>query len=130
MSFLTQKKGLQYILYQSCLRTTAVFPVRKTARSERTVSMKLKRAGIITWIIIIALVVSLSVMLINRKNQIDDLRQRREALQQEVTDKEITNAALEYELDHQHDDDTIADIARDELGLVSPGEIVFYDSAE
>lgn len=92
--------------------------------------MKLKRAGIITWIIIIALVVSLSVMLINRKNQIDDLRQHREALQQEVTDKEITNAALEYELDHQHDDDTIADIARDELGLVSPGEIVFYDSAE
>lgn len=92
--------------------------------------MKLKRAGIITWIIIIALVVSLSVMLINRKNQIDDLRQRREALQQEVTDKEITNAALEYELDHQYDDDTIADIARDELGLVSPGEIVFYDSAE
>ena len=37
---------------------------------------------------------------------------------------------MEYELDHQHDDDTIADIARDELGLVSPGEIVFYDSAE
>lgn len=81
-------------------------------------------------------------VLIDARNQYDDviaekraesiweLEERTQQLQEEVTGKELTNAALEYESSHQTKDDAIADIARDELGLVNPGEIVFYDSAE
>ena len=92
--------------------------------------MKLKRAGLITKIVVFVLIVYSAVTLIGLKAKIDTLQEKKSALQQEVTDKEITNAALEYELAHSDDDDTIADIARDELGLVAPGEIVFYDSGK
>jgi cell division protein FtsL len=92
--------------------------------------MKLKRAGLITKIVVFVLIVYSAVTLIGLKTKIDSLQDKKDALQQEVTDKEISNAALEYELAHSDDDDTIADIARDELGLVAPGEIVFYDSGK
>lgn len=92
--------------------------------------MKLKRAGIITWIIIIALVVSLSVMLINKINQINERREQVDDLSHAIVDKEITNADMQYKLDHKDDDDVIEDFAREELDMVKPGEIVFYDSAE
>ena len=84
----------------------------------------------ITKIVVFVLIVYSAVTLIGIKSKIDTLQEQKEDLQQEVTDKEITNAALEYELAHSNDDDTIADIARDELGLVAPGEIVFYDSGK
>ncbi|MBQ8975708.1 MAG: septum formation initiator family protein [Oscillospiraceae bacterium] len=90
--------------------------------------MKLKRAGFVTKIVVVVLIIFLSVTLINKKSQIEKLLDHKQELEENVTNKRITNAALEYELEHRNDDDTIADIARDELGLVSPGEIVFYDS--
>jgi cell division protein FtsB len=34
---------------------------------------------------------------------------------------------LSYDIAHSGDDATIEDIARDKLGLVKPGEKIFYD---
>ncbi|MEL4106415.1 septum formation initiator family protein [Oscillospiraceae bacterium WX1] len=90
--------------------------------------MKLKRAGTITKIIIFAMIVYASVVLINLRTQIDAARTAQEALRQQVTEKETSNAALQYQIDHSSDKETIADVARDDLGLVAPGERVFYDS--
>lgn len=92
--------------------------------------MKLRRAWLITKIVIIVLVIYAAVTLISTKSKIETMEQRKDDLQQQVTDKTITNAALTYEIEHKGDDDTIADIAREQLGLVSPGEIVFYDSGK
>ncbi len=89
-------------------------------------SMKLKRAGIITKIIIFALIVYASVMLINLRAQIDTAHAKQESLQQQVADKETSNAELKYEIDHKDDPDTIAGVARNDLGYVKPGERVFY----
>ena len=92
--------------------------------------MKLRRAWLITKIVVIVLVIYAAVTLISTKSKIETMEQRKEDLQQQVTDKTITNAALTYEIEHKGDDETIADIAREQLGLVSPGEIVFYDSGK
>ena len=90
--------------------------------------MKLKKAGIITKILIFALIVYASVTLINLRTQIDAARSEQEALQQQVEEIETSNAELMYEIEHSDEDDTIADVARDDLGLVAPGEKVFYDT--
>ncbi len=90
--------------------------------------MKLKRAGIITKIVIFALIVYASVTLINLRTQIDNARSEQEVLRQQVEEIETSNAELKYEIDHKDDEDTIADVARDDLGLVAPGEKVFYDT--
>ena len=40
------------------------------------------------------------------------------------------NAELQYGIDHSTDDHTIEDIAREKLGLVKPGEVIFYDTGD
>jgi cell division protein DivIC len=91
--------------------------------------MRLKRAGIITKIVVFALVIYASVTLIDLRSQIDAARLDQETLKQQISDKEVSNAELEYKIQHSGDDDTISDIARSDLGLVAPGEKVFYDTA-
>lgn len=90
--------------------------------------MKLKRAGIITRLIIFALIVYASVTLINLRAQIDAARAGQETLKAMVAEKETSNAELQYKIDHSDDQETIADVARDDLNLVAPGEKVFVDA--
>lgn len=92
--------------------------------------MKLKRAGIITKIVIFALIVYASVTLINMRSQIDAALAKQEEVRQQVTEKQATNDQLQYEIAHSGDSDTIANVARNELNLVVPGEKVFYDTGK
>jgi cell division protein FtsB len=46
--------------------------------------------------------------------------------EQEKSNLEARNAELEYRIKHSNDPDTIQKIAREKLGLVKPGEIIFY----
>ena len=48
-------------------------------------------------------------------------------LQAKVDEARQENAELEYDIDHAGDPETIAAIAREKLGLVMPGEKIFYD---
>lgn len=91
--------------------------------------MKLKRAGIITKIVIFALIVYASVTLINLRAQIDAARTEQFALKEKVTEKESSNAELQYEIDHSSDKDVIAGVARDQLNLVEPGEKVYHENS-
>ena len=54
--------------------------------------------------------------------QISQLEQQAQELTEE-------NAALEYQIAHSEDDETKEEIARDKLGLVKPGEKIFYDTS-
>ena len=92
--------------------------------------MKLKRAGIITKILIFALIVYASVTLINIRAQIDAALVRQVDLKEQVTEKQASNDQLQYEINHSGDKDTIANVARNDLGLVAPGEKDFYDTGK
>ena len=37
---------------------------------------------------------------------------------------------LQYQIDHSEDDDMIESVAREKLGLVKPGEKIFYDTSD
>lgn len=89
--------------------------------------MKRLRSGIIAKIIIFALIVYAGINLISYRGRIEAAREEQNRVRREVAEKEIINAQIEYEIEHHNEPDVIADIARADLGLVLPGEIVFYD---
>ena len=89
--------------------------------------MKFKKAGIITKIVIAALLVYAVVSLVTVRSKTAALNAQTQQLHQQVTDMTQSNAELEYKIEHSEDADTIEEIARDKLGLVKPGEKIFYD---
>ncbi len=89
--------------------------------------MKLKRSSIFTKIVLLALIVYATISLVNTKNRVAEAEADRELLQARVDAMLQENAELEYDIEHAGDPDTIAEIARTKLGLVMPGEKIFYD---
>ena len=85
------------------------------------------RSKIITKIIVFALVVYAGVTLIALRGRIESMREDLFDTRRRVAEMEISNAELEYEIENYNDSEVVAGIARSNLGLVLPGEIVFYD---
>ena len=55
------------------------------------------------------------------------LRSKSQALEAQIQQTEKQNDALRSDLEHQGDQDFIQGLARDDLGLASDGERIFYD---
>ena len=89
----------------------------------------MKRSKLITKIIVFALIIYAGISLISFRGRIEAQRQELNDIRRRVAEMEISNAEIEYEIEHYNDPDVIANIARTRLGLVLPGEIVFYDGA-
>ena len=89
--------------------------------------MKLKRASIFTKIVVIALIAYAAISLSATKNQIAEAEKEQAILQAQVDAALQENAELQYDIEHAGDPETIAEIARTKLGLVMPGEKIFYD---
>ena len=89
--------------------------------------MKLKRSSIFMKIVILALIVYAGITLVTAKNRIAAAQADQAALQAQVDAVLRENAELEYDVAHAGDPATIESIARTKLGLVKPGEKIFYD---
>ena len=89
--------------------------------------MKLPRSKMITRIIVFALIVYAGVSLIAIRGRIEAARDDLGEVRRAVAELEVSNAELEYEIENYNNPDVIAGIARSSLGLVLPGEIVFFD---
>lgn len=89
--------------------------------------MKLKRSSLIMKIVILALIVYACIALVSTKGRIAGAEKNLADLQGKVDNALQENAELEYSIEHAGDPDTIASIARTKLGLVKPGEKIFYD---
>lgn len=89
--------------------------------------MKFKRSSIVTKIVILAIIVYAGISLVSLKVQVSGAREKRDTLQGQVDTALQNNTELQYQIDHSTDSETIEDIARDKLGLVKPGEKIFYD---
>ena len=87
-----------------------------------------KKAGIGIIILCLMLMVYALVTLAHTRAELRRLNAEADALQQQVTQTTEENAALEYKIAHSDDADIVEQAARDELGLVLPGEKVFYDT--
>lgn len=85
---------------------------------------KTKKAGLLTKLVILALLIYLATSLLNLQSRIRQTQAERDALSRQVAEKTQVNADLAEDVANPDDPDRIADIARDKLGLVVPGEKV------
>ena len=89
--------------------------------------VKTKKAGILTKIVILALLVYFVTVLLSLNGQIAAAEAERDAVQIQVSQQIQRNADLAEDVALADDPQKQEDIARDKLGLVVPGERVFID---
>ncbi|HIY16842.1 MAG TPA: cell division protein FtsL [Candidatus Intestinimonas stercorigallinarum] len=83
-----------------------------------------KKAGLLTKLVILALLIYLATALLDMQSQIRQTQAERDSLSRQVAEQTQVNADLAEDVANPDDPQRIADIARDELGLVVPGEKV------
>ncbi len=91
--------------------------------------MRLRRADILTLLVILALLIYAGVRLVLMQQRLDDAEKTAGELQAEVEELEKSNAALEYAVENADDPEVLEGVARDKLGLVKPDDRVFIDPA-
>lgn len=87
--------------------------------------MKVKRAGLLTKIVVLALLIGLSIALLDLRSRLEDAQAQKAALTAQVDAQTQVNADLSDAVENSDDPDRQADIARGKLGLVEPGEYIF-----
>ncbi len=87
----------------------------------------MKRSGLSAKLIILILLLALSISLLELRGQIRDATAEREALALDIAAQEQKNRQLTDDVAQKDDPAKQEEVARDELGLVRPGERVFYD---
>ena len=88
--------------------------------------MRFAKAGLLTKLLILVMLVVVAVSLLELNGQVEQAQAAKEELMQQVAAQAQINADLTDAIEHSDDLDRIADVAREKLGLVSPGEVVFY----
>jgi cell division protein FtsL len=89
--------------------------------------LKFKGAGFLTKIVVVALLVYMAITLLNLRSQIQQAQDDLATYQAQVVQQQQINAELESDVANGTAEDKLEDIARYKLGLVEPGEKVFYD---
>jgi len=88
--------------------------------------VKVKKAGIVTKIILAILIVYAVTTLAGLSTKIAAAKKQQAELESQVEQVSASNEEMKYAIDNKDDDDVIAGIARDKLGLVQQDEQVFY----
>ena len=90
--------------------------------------MRLKRAGLLTKLVVVVLLVYLATSLLNLRGQIQGVEEVRDALARQVADQQLENQALADAIEHSDDPEMLEQVARDR-GLVKQGEELYVDVA-
>ena len=91
--------------------------------------MKQRKSGIaiVMGMVLVTVMVYAVLSLAKMNARIEAAESARDALAAEAQALAVGNASLEYEIEHCDDLDMVERVARDKLGLVLPGEIIYYD---
>ena len=90
--------------------------------------MKTTKASLITKSVILILIVYLSITLLNIRGKIQTASENCSILQAQVVAQTAKNAAVEEHIRNSDDPETVLEIAKEKLGLVEEGEVVFHDT--
>lgn len=88
--------------------------------------MRFAKAGLLTKVLILVMLIAVAVSLLELNARVEKAQAAKQELEQQVAAQTQINANLTDAIEHSDDLDRITDVAREKLGLVSPGEIVFY----
>ncbi len=89
--------------------------------------MKFVRSSLLVKLVILILVVYATVTLVSLRKQITEKNSEAAALTGSITAVEQENGRLQEAIDNLDTDAGIEDAAREKLGMVSEGEIIFKD---
>ena len=94
--------------------------------------MKIRRFGIVIVLgAVLLAILGYAVISLSAVNaRIEAAMQTRDALAAEAQALAVSNTSLEYKIAHSEDLDMIEKVAREKLGLVLPGEIIYYDISD
>ena len=87
--------------------------------------MKLKKASLLTKLVILTLLIGTATGLLTMRSQLQAAQADLAAAQKQVEEQKQINADLADAVENSNDPERQADLARDKLGLVEPGEYVF-----
>ena len=90
--------------------------------------MKFKQSGFLSKVVVLMLLVFVAITLLNVRGEVRDAQQQLEVYQAAVDEQQQVNAALEENIANSSDPDTVLDVAKDKMGLLEPGEVIFYDT--
>ena len=90
--------------------------------------MKFKRAGFLTKIVVLALLVYMATSLLDLRSQIQGVEAQRDLLAHQVTDQQVENQRLADAIAHSDDPEMLEQVARDK-GFVKQGEELYIDVA-
>ncbi len=90
--------------------------------------MKVKRSGMLTKLLILILLVATVTTYLNLRKELRTLTAQQTTLERRNEKQRQENDALAAAIAQKDDPERIAEVARERLGYVAPGEIVFYDS--
>lgn len=87
--------------------------------------MKLKKASLLTKLVILVLLIGTATGLLTMRSQLQAAQADLAVAQKQVEEQKQVNADLADAVENSDDPDRQADLAREKLGLVEPGEYVF-----
>ncbi|MBQ3556642.1 MAG: septum formation initiator family protein [Oscillospiraceae bacterium] len=88
--------------------------------------MQVKRAGLLTKIVVLALLIYMATALLDLRGKLQDYRAEQAALSAQVAQVQQENAELSHAVEHKDDPDVLEQVARDK-GFVYAQERVFVD---
>lgn len=100
---------------------------RKGAGKAGKKPVKRQGGGILTWTLILLLLAAAGWQLWRLQDQVKEAQNTQQELSRQVELQRQENDALAADIADGNSPEKMEEIARDELGLVSPGERVFYD---
>jgi len=89
--------------------------------------VKFRRSSLLSKLIILALIAYATVTLISLQTQITDTLAASQQLESEIVSLTEQNMQLTDQIAQVNTIEGVTDIARTKLGLVTEGELVFYD---
>ena len=102
-------------------------PAASFARREARERLKFKKSSLLVKLVILIVLVYATVSL---QNQVMQKKEESAALSEQVAQLQQDNNVLQDSIDNLQTSAGIEAIARNKLGLVKDGEIVFYDNGE
>ena len=90
--------------------------------------MHFKRAGMITKVVIMILMIYMTVSLLNLRTQIQTAQGQRDALAAQVAAQRLDNQQLMEAIENSDDPEMLESVARAK-GYVKPGETLYVDVA-
>lgn len=89
--------------------------------------VKFRRSSFLTKLLVLMVVVSSVVILVSQRSQIRENEAKTRALEDQAAHLVEENQNLREDIEGLGTDDSIKKIAREKLGLVESGEVIFSD---